>query len=238
MDDLALDIKALDVRYGPVQAVRGIDLSVPRAGITALLGANGAGKTSTVMAVAGVIPPTAGTVSIFGQSMTKASPDAIVRAGVAICPEGRRIFASLTVEENLVLAGSAAGTPETAASRRDALMDRFPILGERRKQLAGLLSGGEQQMLALARALMSEPRLLLMDEPSLGLAPQMVDTVFAIVEELKAEGISVLLVEQNASLALEIADHAVVLANGAVAATGAPLDLAGDDILKSAYLAA
>lgn len=238
MDDLALDIKALDVRYGPVQAVRGIDLSVPKAGITALLGANGAGKTSTVMAVAGVIPPTAGTVSIFGQSMTKAAPDAIVRAGVAICPEGRRIFASLTVEENLILAGSAAGTPETAASRRDALMDRFPILGERRKQLAGLLSGGEQQMLALARALMSEPRLLLMDEPSLGLAPQMVDTVFAIVEELKAEGISVLLVEQNASLALEIADHAVVLANGAVAATGAPADLAGDDILKSAYLAA
>ena len=238
MDDLALDIKALDVRYGPVQAVRGIDLSVPKAGITALLGANGAGKTSTVMAIAGVIPPTAGAVSIFGQSMTKASPDAIVRAGVAICPEGRRIFASLTVEENLVLAGSAAGTPETATSRRDALMDRFPILGERRKQLAGLLSGGEQQMLALARALMSEPRLLLMDEPSLGLAPQMVDTVFAIVEELKAEGISVLLVEQNASLALEIADHAVVLANGAVAATGAPADLAGDDILKSAYLAA
>lgn len=238
MTDIALDITALDVRYGPVRAVRGIDLTVPSAGITALLGANGAGKTSTVMAVAGVIPPTAGRVSIFGQSMTKAAPDAIVRAGVAICPEGRRIFASLTVEENLILAGSAAGTPDTAVSRRDALMERFPILGERRKQLAGLLSGGEQQMLALARALMSEPRLLLMDEPSLGLAPQMVDTVFAIVEELKAEGISVLLVEQNASLALEIADHAVVLANGAVAATGAPADLAGNDILKSAYLAA
>ncbi len=236
--ETVLDIKALDVRYGPVRAVRGIDLAVPRAGITALLGANGAGKTSTVMAIAGVVPVVAGTVSIFGTDMTKAAPDAIVRAGVAILAEGRRIFASLTVEENLILAGSAAGTSETAAARRAALMERFPILGERRSQLAGLLSGGEQQMLVVARALMSEPRLLLMDEPSLGLAPQMVDTIFGIIEELKSEGISILLVEQNAALALEIADHAVVLANGSVAASGAPGDLAGDDILKSAYLAA
>ena len=234
----ALDIAALEVRYGPVRAVRGVDLVVPKAGITALLGANGAGKTSTVMAIAGVVTPTAGTVSIFGKNLTNATPDAIVRAGVAICPEGRRIFSSLTVEENLILAGSAAGNQETAATRRAALMDRFPILGERRRQLAGLLSGGEQQMLAVARALMSEPKLLLMDEPSLGLAPQMVDTVFGIIEDLRAEGISILLVEQNAALALEIADHAVVLANGAVATAGAPGDLADNDILKSAYLAA
>ncbi|WP_420583860.1 ABC transporter ATP-binding protein [Ruegeria sp.] len=233
-----MDIAALDVRYGPVRAVRGVDLVVPQGGITALLGANGAGKTSTVMAIAGVVTPVAGTVAIFGRNLTNATPDAIVRAGVAICPEGRRIFASLTVEENLILAGSAAGNPETAATRRAALMERFPILGERRKQLAGLLSGGEQQMLAVARALMSEPQLLLMDEPSLGLAPQMVDTVFGIIEGLRAEGISILLVEQNAALALEVADHAVVLANGAVAASGAPGDLAGNDILKSAYLAA
>ncbi len=235
--ETALDIRSLEVRYGPVRAVRGIDLVVPKAGIAALLGANGAGKTSTVMAIAGVVQAAAGTVSIFGQDMTKATPDAKVRAGVAISPEGRRIFASLTVEENLILAGAAAGRAETASERRAALMERFPILGERHRQLAGLLSGGEQQMLAVARALMSEPRLLLMDEPSLGLAPQMVDTIFGIIEEMRAEGISILLVEQNAALALEVADHAVVLANGAVAASGAPADLAGDDILKSAYLA-
>jgi len=236
--ETALDIKALEVRYGPVRAVRGIDLGVPKAGITALLGANGAGKTSTVMAVAGVVPPMSGTVSIFGQDMTGAAPDAIVRAGVAISPDGRRIFASLTVEANLILAASAAGSIETATERRGALMERFPVLGERRRQLAGLLSGGEQQMLAVARALMNEPGLLLMDEPSLGLAPQMVDTIFGILEELKSEGISILLVEQNAALALEVSDHAVVLANGAVAASGHPSDLAGDDVLKSAYLAA
>lgn len=134
--------------------------------------------------------------------------------------------------------GRLPGTQATAQQRRLALMDRFPILAERRRQLAGLLSGGEQQMLAVARALMSEPRLLLMDEPSLGLAPQMVDQIFGIVEDLRAEGISILLVEQNATLALEVADHAVVLANGAVAAAGAPGDLAGDPALKSAYLAA
>ena len=236
--ETALSIKALDVRYGPVRAVRGVDLVVLKAGITALLGANGAGKTSTVMAVAGVVPPASGTVSIFGRDMTMTTPDAIVRAGAAISPEGRRIFSSLTVEENLILAGSGAGDAATAGIRRAALMERFPILGERRRRLAGLLSGGEQQMLAVARALMSEPKLLLMDEPSLGLAPRMVDTIFVIIEALKAEGISILLVEQNASLALEVADHAVVLANGAVAAAGRPADLAGDDILKSAYLAA
>lgn len=237
MMEAALEIQSLEVRYGPVRAVRGIDLVVPKSGLTALLGANGAGKTSTVMAITGVVPIAAGAVSIFGQSMKTATPDAIVRAGVAISPEGRRIFASLTVEENLILAGSAAGDPDTATERRMALMERFPILGERRRQLAGLLSGGEQQMLAVARALMSEPKLLLMDEPSLGLAPQMVDAIFGIVEELKAEGISILLVEQNAALALEVADHAVVLANGSVAASGAPSELAGNDVLKSAYLA-
>ncbi|WP_333714548.1 ABC transporter ATP-binding protein [Yoonia sp.] len=233
-----LEITSLCVRYGPVQAVHGIDLMVPKSGITALLGANGAGKTSTVLAIVGVVPAASGTISILGKDMTGAPPDAITRAGVAISPEGRRIFASLTVEENLILAGSGAGTPATATERRRKLMDRFPILGERRGQLAGLLSGGEQQMLAVARALMSEPKLLLLDEPSLGLAPQMVDTIFGIVEELKAEGISILLVEQNAALALEVADHAVVLANGGVAAAGVPADLAGKDILKSAYLAA
>ncbi|WP_300062895.1 ABC transporter ATP-binding protein [uncultured Roseobacter sp.] len=236
--DTILEVDALDVRYGPVRAVRGISFEVAKGGITALLGANGAGKSSTLMAIAGVVPVTSGRISLFDQPTTKATPDAIVRSGVGICPEGRRIFASLSVEENLIVAGTAVATPQVAAQRRAEMMERFPILGERRRQLAGLLSGGEQQMLAVARALMGAPRLLLMDEPSLGLAPQMVDTIFSIVEELQREGISILLVEQNAALALEVASHAVVLANGEIAAQGAPADLASDDLLKSAYLAA
>jgi branched-chain amino acid transport system ATP-binding protein len=236
--ETALSIKGLDVRYGPVQATRGVDLTVAKGGVTALLGANGAGKTSTVMAIAGARRIAGGTVSIFGQDMTGATPDAIVRAGVAISPEGRRVFSALSVEDNLTLAGSVVGDASTAATRKAAMMDRFPILGERRKQLAGLLSGGEQQMLAVARALMSGPRLLLLDEPSLGLAPRMVDAIFGIVEELRDEGISILLVEQNATLALDVADHAVVLANGAVAAAGAPDDLRNDKLLQAAYLAA
>ena len=236
--ETALDISGLRVRYGPVRAVQGIDLTVPKGGITALLGANGAGKTTTIMAIAGALPVAAGTVSLFGNDMTGAAPDAIVRAGVAISPEGRRVFAQLTVEENLVLAGSILNDDALSAKRVAEMTDRFPILGERLHQMAGLLSGGEQQMLAVGRALMSGPRLLLLDEPSLGLAPRVVDQIFDVVEELKSDGISVLLVEQNASLALDIADHAVVLANGAVAASGAPSDLANDAVLQAAYLAA
>lgn len=236
--ETALTLSALDVRYGPVRAVRSVDLTVAKGSVTALLGANGAGKTSTVMAITGARKIADGSVSIFGQNMTGAAPDAIVRAGVAISPEGRRVFAALSVEDNLTLAGSVLGDKALAATRRTAMMERFPILADRRKQLSGLLSGGEQQMLAVARALMSGPKLLLMDEPSLGLAPQMVDAIFDIVEELRNEGISILLVEQNATLALEIADHAVVLANGAVAASGTPDELKNDKLLRAAYLAA
>ncbi|TYC64165.1 ABC transporter ATP-binding protein [Rhodobacterales bacterium] len=238
MSEYALEIRQLEVRYGPVRAVRGVDLTVAPGSVTALLGANGAGKTTTVMAVSGSRRIAAGSVSIFGKDMTGATADAIVRAGVAISPEGRRIFGSLTVEENLVVAGSVVPDHKVAVERKAAMMERFPILAERRRQLAGLLSGGEQQMLAVARALMSGPRLLLLDEPSLGLAPQMVDTIFAIIEEVRGEGISVLLVEQNATLALDVADHAVVLANGEVAASGDPAQIANDAVLREAYLAA
>ena len=190
------------------------------------------------MAVAGARKIAGGSISILGRDMTGASEDAIVRSGVAISPEGRRVFASLSVEENLTLAGSVIGDTSLMAERRSAMMERFPILGERRSQPAGLLSGGEQQMLAVARALMSGPRLHLMDEPSLGLAPRMVDRIFRIVEELRSEGISILLVEQNAALSLEVADHAVVLANGEVAAEGTPEELRNNSLLHAAYLAA
>ena len=234
----ALDVRQLEVRYGPVKAADKVDLHVAPGSVTTLLGANGAGKTSTVMAVAGARRIAGGSVSIFGQDMTGATAEDIVRAGVAIAPEGRRIFSSLSVEENLRLASSVLEDGQVAGERSAAMMERFPILSERRRQLAGLLSGGEQQMLAVARALMSKPRLLLMDEPSLGLAPQMVDQIFVIIEELREEGISILLVEQNAALALEIAVHAVVLANGVVAAAGAPADLKNDSLLHAAYLAA
>lgn len=236
--ETALEIKGLEIRYGPIRAVRGIDLQVPKGGVTALLGANGAGKTTTVMGISGAVPVASGAVSIFGTDMTNAASDAIVRAGVGISPEGRRIFAQLSVEENLMLAGSVLSDRALARERAEQMKARFPILAERRRQTAGLLSGGEQQMLAVARALMSGPKLLLMDEPSLGLAPRVVDQIFELFEELRAEGISILLVEQNAALALDICDHAVVLANGEVAASGAPGELANNAVLRAAYLAA
>lgn len=236
--ETALELRQLDVRYGPIRAVSGVDLVLAKGGITALLGANGAGKSTICMTIAGALKAHSGRVSLFGRDMTGATPEAIIHAGVAISPEGRRVFASLTVEENLILAGSVCGTKASAQARRLALMERFAILGERRHQLAGLLSGGEQQMLAVARALMSKPKLLILDEPSLGLAPQIVDRIFMLIEELRDDGISILLVEQNATQALEVADHAVLLANGSVAASGSSADLAGNDLLKSAYLAA
>ena len=236
--ETALEIKGLEIRYGPIRAVRGIDLQVSMGGVTALLGANGAGKTTTVMGISGAVPVASGAVSIFGTDMTNAASDAIVRAGVGISPEGRRIFAQLSVEENLMLAGSVLSDRALARERAEQMKARFPILAERRRQTAGLLSGGEQQMLAVARALMSGPKLLLMDEPSLGLAPRVVDQIFELFEELRAEGISILLVEQNAALALDICDHAVVLANGEVAASGAPDELANNAVLRAAYLAA
>lgn len=236
--ETALHVTNLSVHYGPVEAVREVSLTVEPGKVTALLGANGAGKTTTIMAIAGARKIRRGSVSIFGKDMTGAAEDEIVRAGTAISPEGRRIFSSLSVEENLRLAGSVVRDAERAETCKHQMMDRFPILGERRRQLAGLLSGGEQQMLAVARALMSSPRLLLMDEPSLGLAPQMVDQIFGIIEELRNEGISILLVEQNAALALEVADQAVVLANGEVAASGTSDELKNDELLHAAYLAA
>jgi branched-chain amino acid transport system ATP-binding protein len=232
-----LDVAALSVRYGAVEAVRGLDLTVGRGEIVALLGANGAGKTSALSAIAGLVPAAGGRVTLDGADVTGLAAEALSRRGVALVPEGRRIFAGLTVAENLALGGAAHADAATRRARAAEMEARFPILAERRAQKAGLLSGGEQQMLAIARALMSGPRLLLMDEPSLGLAPQMVERVFDLIAALRAEGLTILLVEQNVPMSLDIADRAVVLANGRVALAGPARDLAASDALRSAYLA-
>ena len=231
-----LEVEGLHVHYGQVHAVRGVDLTVSEGSVTALLGANGAGKTTTLMAVAGLRPISAGHVRLNGDSIAGASPESIIRRGVGVSPEGRRVFTSLTVMENLALAGAIHGDAAKSTAIAEGLMERFPVLGTRRHQRAGLLSGGEQQMLAFARALMGKPRLLLLDEPSLGLAPQMVDSVFDLVAELKAEGIAILLVEQNVPLSLEIAEQAVVLANGRMAASGDSQTIAQSDVTHAAYL--
>ncbi len=232
-----LAVRGLSVRYGAVEAVRGLDLDVARGEIVALLGANGAGKTSALSAIAGLVPAAGGTVTLDGVPVTGAPAEALSRRGLALVPEGRRVFAGLTVAENLILGGAAHADPATRRARVAAMEARFPILAERRAQKAGLLSGGEQQMLAIARALMSAPRLLLLDEPSLGLAPQMVERVFDLIAGLRAEGMTVLLVEQNVPMSLDIADRAVVLANGRAVLAGAARDLATSDALRSAYLA-
>ncbi|MEM6942906.1 MAG: ABC transporter ATP-binding protein [Pseudomonadota bacterium] len=232
-----LTVSDLTVDYGPVRAVRGVSLDVGEGEVVALLGANGAGKTTTLMAIAGLRKVAAGSVTFAGRALLGLPPEEIVRTGIGVAPEGRRIFAGLTVDENLRLAGSIVA-PEVEIARREALLDRFPILRERYRQRAGLLSGGEQQMLAVARALLPGPRLLMLDEPSLGLAPQMVDLVFDLIAELKAEGVTILLVEQNVARSLEVADRAVVLANGQVALAGPAADLRNDDQVRAAYFAA
>jgi branched-chain amino acid transport system ATP-binding protein len=233
-----LTVTGLNVHYGPIHAVRGVDLSVEAGSVTALLGANGAGKTTTLMAIAGARKISSGRIVFEGEDIAGRAVEDNVRAGIAVVPEGRRVFASLSVEENLRLAGSLTGDAAAAAERRERMMEQFPILAERRAQKAGLLSGGEQQMLAVARALMSAPKLLLLDEPSLGLAPLMVNRVFDIIEDLKETGIAILLVEQNVPMSLEVAERAVVLTNGRISASGTAAELAGSDLVRRGYMAA
>lgn len=232
-----LAVRNLQVRYGAVEAVRGLDLTVPEGALVALLGANGAGKTSTLSAICGLVPVAGGTVSFDGQPVTGLSAEVLARRGIGLVPEGRRVFAGLTVAENLTLGGAVHAAPAVRRQRLADMEARFPVLAERRHQKAGLLSGGEQQMLAIARALMARPRLLLMDEPSLGLAPQMVERVFDLIAELRAEGITILLVEQNVPMSLDVADSGVVLANGRVVLEGPAAELADSDRVRSAYLA-
>jgi branched-chain amino acid transport system ATP-binding protein len=230
-----LEVNALRVKYGEVEAVKGISLSVPEGAIVVILGANGAGKSSTLNAIAGLVPAI-GSVRFEGQSLAGQPAEMVVRRGISLTPEGRRVFPSLTVAENLHLGGAAHATGEELQRRLETELDRFPILRERIHQKAGLLSGGEQQMLSIARSLMSAPRLLLLDEPSLGLAPLVVDKVFNLILDLKAKGLTVLLVEQNAERALEIADYGYVLQTGEVVLEGSGAMLVSSDLVKQAYL--
>jgi branched-chain amino acid transport system ATP-binding protein len=227
-----LELDGLEVRHGAVHAVRGLSLTVDRGEIVGLIGPNGAGKSSTLHAVMGLAPPAAGDVRLDGRSLLGRRPEDVARAGVALVPEGRRIFAELTVEENLRL--GAAGSGNGDLSR---VYELFPVVQEFRRRQAGALSGGQQQQLAIARALVARPEVLLLDEPSLGLAPQMVDVVFAVLQEIREQGIAILLVEQRAQRTVALADRSHVLSNGRLRLTLGPEAANDSDTLVAAYFA-
>ena len=226
----------LHVSYGRTDAVHGVSILVPAGGTVCLIGANGAGKTSVMRALSGLLRPRAGRVVFAGRDITGQAPHRIAAAGLRQVPEGRQIFAELTVADNLRLGAYLVPAAAEITRRRDAVLTRFPRLRERLGQPAGALSGGEQQMLAMARALMGEPRALLLDEPSMGLAPLFVEEVFAIIADLRRAGTTMLLVEQNASAALDVSDHAYVLETGRVALSGPALAIANDPAVVAAYL--
>ena len=233
-----LELDRVSVSYGPVQAVRDVSLHVDRGEMVTLIGANGAGKSTILRAVSGLARIASGSLRFNGADISKARPDLIVRAGLAHCPEGRQVLAAQTIEDNLLL-GAYIRTDKAGIARDlEQAYAMFPRLLERRTQLAGTLSGGEQQMLAIARALMSSPRLLLLDEPSLGLAPLVVEEIFAILDRLSAQGMTILLVEQNARLALAHSHRGYVLESGQIAASGDAKGLLEDERVLAAYLGA
>jgi branched-chain amino acid transport system ATP-binding protein len=236
MADPALAVQGLEVRYGAVTAVRDVSLEVTKGEIVGLIGPNGAGKSTTLHAIMGLVPARSGTVKLAGTPVLGRSPERIAKAGVGIVPEGRRIFADFTVEENLRL-GLAAGRGRNGKSGLAGAYELFPVLREFRKRQAGVLSGGQQQQLAIARALVGEPDVLLLDEPSLGLAPGLVDNVFAALAGLRDRGFAVLLVEQRAQRTVALADRTHVLANGELRLTLGPADADDTEKMVAAYLA-
>ena len=234
MSDIILSVKNMQVSYGGIEAVKGISFDVPKGDIVTLIGANGAGKSTTLKAVAGLVKPKSGTIEFEGANITGKDPSDIVAKGITLVPEGRRVFSNMTVLENIKIG---------AYLRKDNLSediawvyDLFPRLKEREWQLAGTLSGGEQQMLAVARALMSRPKVIMMDEPSLGLAPIIVKGIFDIIREINKQGVTVLLIEQNANMALKVADYAYVLETGRVQLSGPGRELMANEEVKKAYL--
>jgi branched-chain amino acid transport system ATP-binding protein len=231
-----LDVKNLEVNYGVIRALKSISFHVEEGEIVSLIGANGAGKTTTMQSIMGLIPIKSGTVTYNGQDITKVPGYKLVSMGMSQVPEGRRVFQELTVYENLVLGAYSQKDKSKIKEDIDGICEMFPRLGERRKQVAGTLSGGEQQMLAMGRAMMSHPKLLMLDEPSMGLSPLLVDQVFSMIKKFHSQGVTVLLVEQNAKKALSIADRAYVLETGTITLEGKGDELLNNDQVKKAYL--
>jgi branched-chain amino acid transport system ATP-binding protein len=231
-----LEIKDMNVHFGVIHAIKGISLKVNDGEIVTLIGANGAGKTTTLRTISGLKNPTSGTITVDGRDITKTSAQDRVKMGISQVPEGRRVFSQMTVLENLELGAFLRRDKQEIAKDLKMVYDRFPILADRKKQAAGTLSGGEQQMLAMGRALMSRPKILFLDEPSMGLAPLLVQEIFDIIKKINEAGTTVLLVEQNASMALQIAHRAYVMETGSIVLSGTGAELMQSDDIKKAYL--
>jgi branched-chain amino acid transport system ATP-binding protein len=235
-DVALLEVESVNAFYGRIQALRGISIQVDKGEVVALIGSNGAGKTTTLRTISGLMHPQSGTVRFDGHDITRTGPSRIVEMGICQSPEGRRLFPRMTVVDNLFMGAYTRNDKPGIATDMDRVFTLFPRLKERRTQIAGTLSGGEQQMLAMGRALMASPKLLMLDEPSLGLAPILIETIFSIVREINAQGVPVLLVEQNASKALEVAHRAYVLETGSIVMTGTGKEVAASEDVQKAYL--
>ncbi len=233
-----LKIEDLHVSYGAVRAIKGISLEVDDGELVSLIGANGAGKTTTLHTISGLVPASSGSITLDGKDLRKTPPEKIIGLGLAHVPEGRHVFARMSVEENLAMGAYIVRDKAKIKRQLDMVYAHFPRLAERSRQLAGTLSGGEQQMLAMGRALMTEPKMLLLDEPSMGLSPILVKEIFSIIRELHDAGITILLVEQNAKMALAISDRAYVLETGLISMSGPAQELLHDDKVRRAYLGA
>lgn len=231
-----LKVNDIDVFYGNIHALKGVSLEVKEGEIVTLIGANGAGKSTLLKTLSGLLKPKAGTIQYLDGSISGKAPQSIVKAGISHVPEGRRVFANMTVEENLELGAYLRKDAKEIRKDLQSVYELFPRLHERRKQLSGTLSGGEQQMLAMGRAIMAKPKLLLLDEPSMGLAPLMVKTIFQIIEQINQDGTTILLVEQNANMALSVADRAYVIETGRVVISGTAAELQASEQIKQAYL--
>lgn len=231
-----LEISDLVCRYGKVEAIKGISLSIKQGQLVALIGANGAGKSTTLRSISGLLPSAAGRMVFEGEDITRCSAREILARGIAHCPEGRRVFPDMTVEENLDMGAYLRRDAGQVEQDRDRIFAQFPRLAERRSQIAGTLSGGEQQMLAIGRAIMSKPKLMMFDEPSLGLAPNIVEHVFEIIDGIRKSGTTVLMVEQNAYAALDMCDHAYLMEAGSIVLSGSGEELIDDKHIREAYL--
>ncbi|MFR5932595.1 MAG: ABC transporter ATP-binding protein [Oscillospiraceae bacterium] len=232
-----LSLSEVHCGYGNIEIIKGISLTVEKGQIVAIIGANGAGKTTTLKTIAGLLPVRSGSITFDGNDITKVKPHDVVKMGISQIPEGRQVFSELSVQDNLIMGGYTISDRHLIKTRIEEQYNRFPRLKERYKQMAGTLSGGEQQMLAIARALISSPRMLLLDEPSMGLSPLFVEEVFEIIQELRDGGMTILLVEQNAGMALEIADYAYALETGKIVIEGTGEEMMRNEEVRKAYLA-